>query len=244
MKRPAALFHFALALGATNLMTETSAAEPMPINACRTIPNPGSYRLTQNLNATGDCLVIKADLVTIDLAGFTIQGSFVGVGIVNGAKRELSGIAVRNGSISGFKSGVDLGNNFLNSTSVVEGLRVFDTVVGITAGGMIRGNTILGGDTGIISAFMTIGNHVRGAGTGILTGGLVSGNIVEEGKAGIRVSRASTVIGNEAQHNTDFGISVECPSNLIDNTAVDNGKNLVTNPPNGQGCHIEDNLAP
>jgi hypothetical protein len=49
------------------------------------------------------------------------------------------------------------------------------------------------------------------------------------------------VIGNTATHNTEFGIVADCPSNLTDNTAVNNGTNLVLN---GDGCHSEDNVAP
>jgi hypothetical protein len=48
------------------------------------------------------------------------------------------------------------------------------------------------------------------------------------------------VIGNTATNNT-VGLSVTCPSNLTDNTAVNN---LLSNLQIGDGCHNEDNLAP
>jgi len=73
MRQPAALFPIALALGAIVLVPEASAREPLPIKACQTISQPGSYELANNLTATGDCLVIAASFVTIDLAGFSIS---------------------------------------------------------------------------------------------------------------------------------------------------------------------------
>jgi len=38
-----------------------------PISACGTLSSPGNYFLTSNLTATGDCLVIAANNVAIDL---------------------------------------------------------------------------------------------------------------------------------------------------------------------------------
>ena len=52
-----------------------AAARETKITTCQTISQPGSYELANNLTATGDCLVITADGVTIDLAGFSIVGS-------------------------------------------------------------------------------------------------------------------------------------------------------------------------
>jgi hypothetical protein len=59
---------------------------------------------------------------------------------------------------------------------------------------------------------------------------------------GISARIGSTLIGNTANFNKETGISVDCPSNLTDNTAVGNfGTNLVLN---GDSCHDEDNVAP
>jgi parallel beta-helix repeat protein len=162
--------------------------------------------------------------------------------------RTLQGIAVRNGSISKFLHGVELSFGFGNVSSIVEGLRVSDnSEFGIVANGIIRGNTVnSSGVTGIIAFGVVTGNYVIGnSGLGMSVGGTVSGNEVSFNRSGIDVdTRGSTVIGNTATQNTEFGIRAQCPANLIDNTAIDNGKNLETFPPNGEGCHIEDNLAP
>jgi hypothetical protein len=112
-------------------------AAPIPIKECQTISQPGSYVLEHNLTSTGgDCLVITADFVTIDLAGFTITG---GGRAAIAAPQGGNGIAVRNGSINHFGSGVDLSSA---RGSLVEGLRVFGGTSnpgsGITATGIVR----------------------------------------------------------------------------------------------------------
>src|SRR5688572_20721156 len=84
-----------------------AAAAPDNINNCRTITQPGSYLVRDNLTASGDCLVVQADFVTIDLNGFVISGNGPGVGISD-VNVERRGITVRNGTITGFGNGVGL----------------------------------------------------------------------------------------------------------------------------------------
>ena len=71
------------------------------ILSCGTIKEPGSYLLGKNLAATGDCLVVVVNDVTIDLDGYTIRGNGTGSGIL---AVENGNIAVRNGSITGFNT--------------------------------------------------------------------------------------------------------------------------------------------
>jgi hypothetical protein len=226
MRKSAALFPIALA--AIILAPQASAREATQLSKCQTISQPGSYELANNLTSTGDCLVITADFVTIDLAGFTItgKGSPVdpGTGILAAPSSGPRGIAVRNGSISGFEAGVDLKSA---SGSIVEGLRVSistENSVGIAASGIVKGNTVNAGDGGGISAT-----------------GIVTGNIVGGGRSGIGVGKGSTVIGNTATGAARFGLIVECPSNLTDNTSVDNAFNLELI---GEGCTNTNNVAP
>jgi hypothetical protein len=227
MKRLAPLFPIALALGAVILVPGAGAREPTKIKTCQTISEPGSYELANNLVATGNCLEITADFVAIDLAGFLISGGgSTGTAILR--SQGGRGISVRNGSILEFVTGVDLGSA---DGSIVEGLRVF---------GISRG---FGGNIGIIANGIVKDNVVaefRGGGisaTGTVTGNNVSG--IRD--FGISIGEGSTVIGNTAASFT-IGISVSCPSNLIDNTAINSHvSNLSLN---GEGCHIEDNLAP
>ena len=108
MRRLAALLPIVLALGAIILASvagaraDARAEGPTGIEKCQTISNPGSYKLVSNLTATGDCLLINADFVTVDLAGFTISGNGAGIS----SSQQSEGIAVRNGTIVGGFGGV------------------------------------------------------------------------------------------------------------------------------------------
>jgi hypothetical protein len=144
MRRHAALFPIVLALGALIFVSGAGAQEPIKITACQTISQPGSYRLANNLPPVPpglSCLVITADFVTIDLGGFSIIGNsglLGGTGVL--AQGQLLGIAVRNGSISGYTSSVNLGSA---DGSIVEGLRVSSGATrgdGIIATGIVKGN--------------------------------------------------------------------------------------------------------
>ncbi len=137
---------------------------------------------------------------------------------------------MRNGSISGFGVGVDLEG----VSSIVEGLRVGGPCPcerGIVANGIVRGNTV-----SIASA--------PGGGVGITATGIVNGNYAFGNRsAGMVVGQGSTVIGNTVT-DTDCGIGllVNCPSNVTNNTAVNNPSgNLVLN---GNGCNNTNNVAP
>jgi hypothetical protein len=251
MRRPAAFFKIVLALGAIILALRGGAQAqdareeaPREIEKCRTIDKPGSYKLVNNLKTGPDanCLVITADFVTIDLAGFTITGgggtSFDAAGIVAlPSSGNLVGIAVRNGSISNFANGVALGSA---DGSIVEGLRVSgDGAVstnGIIASGIVKGNTVIG--------IFGIGPE---HGTGIIASGTVTGNYVAGSRgAQFLVGPGSTVIGNTAARvgpaEAVVGLSVDCPSNVTDNTVTGSeGANLLLQ---GSGCNNTNNVAP
>jgi hypothetical protein len=243
MRRLAALFPIVLALGAIILAPRGGAQAQdareeglREIEKCQTISKPGSYKLVNNLTGpltANSCLLITADFVAIDLGGFTITGngslqpSGTGIGeVVSGGHPHLQGIAVRNGSISNFASGIDL---LQCDGCIVEGLRVFGLPrfggSGISVGnGIVRYNTLF-----------------SIPGIGILARGTVTGNNVSNSGAGFDIFAGSTVIGNTASGNGSIGFSVECPSNVTDNTAVGNPINLSLV---FEGCNNTNNVAP
>ena len=212
MRRPAAPFSIALALGAAILVPGRGAqADPTAITTCQTINQPGSYKLVGNLAITGGagCLIVAADDVTIDLAGFSIIGQQAGAGGIQSVPYLFGhGIAVRNGSISGFVNGVALDSA---TSSIVEGMRVSGTPgqqgSGIIAQGIVKGNVVSGMNIGIQAITGTIAdNYVENFADGIFAqaGSTLIGN---------------TVINNNATGNT-AGLGVTCPSNVINNTAT------------------------
>jgi hypothetical protein len=210
---------------------------PIALDRCQTISQPGSYKLVNNLTATGSagsvCLSITANFVTIDLAGFMIAGGESVFWAAIEAGNNTSGITVRNGSILGpfVVGGVRLDGD----GSTVEGLRVSGAMaVGIVATGIVRGNTAVGlsppsGHTGGVAI----------AANGAITGNYVSGN---KG-VGILAGQGSTVIGNTAtKSSADFGMEVLCPSNVTDNTIT--GNHLGNLSLQGNGCNNTNNVAP
>src|SRR5436309_13844198 len=101
----------ALTVLMTIFAARQSAAAGKTVNQCGAITASGSYVLARNLTATGDCIVIQADYVTLDLDGNTITGSGAGIGVNTASP--VRGAVVRNGSVSNFQIGVavDLGGS-------------------------------------------------------------------------------------------------------------------------------------
>jgi hypothetical protein len=227
MRRTAAFFPtFLLTIGSLVLApsggarADSQGEGPIEIDKCQTISQPGSYRLVNNLTfgiEAGTCLSITASFVTIDLAGFAINGPAIGqsaaVAIAADADDSV-GIAVKNGSIAGFSNGV-----FLRGTvSVVEGLRVSCRIgnrgapcdMGIFASGIVRGNTVVG--------FVAAANF----GAAIRATGIVTGNFMSGSASGIEAGQGSTVTGNTVVGFSgpgggpsslgSTGIFVDCPS--------------------------------
>ena len=117
---------FAPAAGARDQDQQEQA--PTKIRRCQRIDQPGSYKLVDNLHATGDCLVITTEGVTIDLAGFAMTGDGTGTAI-KGVQARAGTIpqlrtVVRNGDISNFAEATNL-------SGIVEGLRITSNHNGI-----------------------------------------------------------------------------------------------------------------
>jgi hypothetical protein len=241
MRKLAVFLPIVLAL-ATIILAPSALAQdgPIEIEKCQTISQPGSYKLVQNLtfaSSSGTCLTITANFVTIDLAGFTIsKPGFPPPGnptAAIAAGNDTNGIAVRNGSIMGFGAGVDLGG----ANSIVEEVRIgfpCPCEAGIVATGIVRSNIV------------DIASAPNGS-VGISATGLVSGNYVFMTRSiGMVIGQSSTVIGNTVTSTAGevpgIGLLVACPSNVTNNTAVNNqGQNLVLN---GDGCNNTNNVAP
>ena len=218
---------------AAALVSPPAWADPTVITACQTISQPGSYKLVGNLAITGGagCLIVAADDVTIDLAGFSIIGQQAGAGGIQSVPYLFGhGIAVRNGSISGFTDGVGLEDD---TSSIVEGMRVSGTPgqqgSGIIAQGIVKGNVVSGMNIGIQAITGTIAD-----------------NYVENFADGIFAQAGSTLIGNTVINNNPAtgyttGLVVTCPSNVINNTATGSNNNLFMI---GDGCNNTNNVAP
>jgi hypothetical protein len=217
---------------------------PTKIKRCERIDQPGSYKLVNNLHATGDCLVIATEGVTIDLAGFALTGDGTGTAI-KGVQTSAGTIpplrtVVRNGDISNFAQAIKL-------SGIAEGLRITSNHNGISvAVGIVRGNIVQSNDSvgidladGLVTDNVVIANQT---GISVREAAVITGNSVQGNKIGVDVTgTGSTVIGNIIDGNSRIGLRIRCPSNITDNTAVGNGTNLVLS---DAGCRNEGNVAP
>jgi len=203
------------------------AAPPFVMN-CQTISQPGSYVLTRNLSANGDCIVIASDFVTLDLAGFVITGSAAGPGA--GIRESAGvpfpgyrGVVIRNGNVTKFSDGI----SFFNSVGV--------TVENVNAS-FNTNNGMLLGQRATVRASRADENGGNGIEVGI--GSSLTGNTVGRNtRTGIVADEGAIVVNNEARNNQMDGISMDCPGAAVANTA---GNNLGTNLTQINGSCVSD----
>jgi copper-binding protein NosD len=123
-----------------------------------TIKNSGHYVLNQDLTYTGKskAIIVKAADVTIDLQGFTLScndsiSPTIAIYVDN-----VSDVTIKNGVISGFRTGVDIdapsGDNLQNVAEIVQDLQITAPEYGIIVVNpaicLIQRNVIVGGATG------------------------------------------------------------------------------------------------
>jgi hypothetical protein len=85
---------------------KTASAQTV-LSACGTISSPGNYVLNTNLTTSGDCFVITASNVALDMKGHTITGDGSGNGITDdGLSRDYA--IISNGKIRNFDMGINL----------------------------------------------------------------------------------------------------------------------------------------
>ena len=208
------------------------AAGPQSVNRCDTITSSGSYVLTRNVTATGDCFIIRADDVTFEFDGFTALGDGTGVGMV----LEGRGIVVRNGTLRKFGTGMVIVTHGpvrdLREGAVIERMQVLDMFnAGIAGGfGTVRDSFMAGnGNTSI----------GLGGGPSLITNNRVVGN----SRGGVSAGPGSTVSGNVISYNDVLpfsnGLSVQCPSLVVNNTIVGHFTNVFAT---GVGCVMEHNV--
>src|SRR5688572_10461474 len=97
----------ALAAMSFTFPTAASAAPGKIPNCPKTITQPGLYELQDNLEATGSCIIVQTDNVTINLHGFRIRGNGTGSAVI--AADLTRGTTVRNGTVTRFENAIQLG---------------------------------------------------------------------------------------------------------------------------------------
>ena len=223
--------------------TSEAGAAPIPIAQCGPINVPGAWVVTNNLDATGDCLLILASPASRSISPALRLGApgLQGIGIA--APDSLRGIVVRNGTVTGFDYGIRL----VSPDSTVTSVRAIRNVFGIFANGSLTMNTATENSFAGIAAVggsIISGNAVQNGGNaGIIAGpgSQISGNVVTgNAGVGITVEEASTAASNSASSN-GIGLNVFCPANIVGNTEIKNGQDLNLN---GTDCVVSQNLPP
>jgi hypothetical protein len=172
------------------------------------ITAPGSYVLTGNLTPPPGIngLNVLAPDVTLDLNGFEIVGG--GGGATGISNLGPPGLTVRNGSVTGFGTGISAG-----ATSKIFHVHAgFNTGTGISGSGcLIVESTSAGNATGIQADRCKLEDNVVGGNSGIgivgMSNVIVHNNVIGNGGGGILTLGGSTIQENVIQSNTVFGIS-------------------------------------
>ena len=209
---------------------------PIPVSgATFVIDTPGSYYLTGDMSVSGDGIDVNVNDVTIDLMGYTISGDNTGNGIFLTTGRR--NVAIKNGTITGFNSGILQSFNGLGQRII--DIRVIDN---ITDGIYLNCRAVLvkgciatdNGQNGIrVSSASTVtgntscNNGYSGIATGLAT--TVTGNTVyNNGRDGISVGSGCTVTGNTAFANGGIGIFTTYDCSVTGNTARDNQEHGIS----------------
>jgi hypothetical protein len=245
MRRP----HLVLLLLPLLLVLTAQADERTPsprlVSTCMNLPDPGSYLLANNLDAAGDCLLLKSNFITLDLNGFTIRGNGTGRGI-RSSSSSGRGVTIRNGVVTNFNVGIAA----LSLNSSIENMRVANNAARgaeLTAG-IVRGSAFYeNADEGLVAVGKTliVNSTFDRNGAGVVAGfgsQLIGNEASDNTTAGFFVISGSTVADNTATENGGDGMHVECPSSVVRNTATANGTGNITLV--GAGCVDSFNVDP
>ncbi len=225
----------------------SSAHAVVPISDCTVISAPGSYLLTNNITAKATdlksvggsiptCILIKANFVTLDLGGFTISGpgtsplGAFGVYVPGGIGTR--GTRVRNGSVTNFDRGIA----FEGDAGSAEDVNLIGNDVGVTFDGLGSARNVRAhaNDEFGILCFGGGGVSVRDS------------EAWNNGNSGINLvsCTGNSVIGNAVRQNGGAGITVSCPSLVLENVASQNAGGDIIASPSASCTQANNNPAP
>jgi hypothetical protein len=233
-----------IGVGIPGMVREVAAG--IPISSCGPIMQSGSYELTQGLAANGDCLVVQAEFVTIDLKGFAISGmSGWGTAIVGGWGR---GLTVRDGMIYNFNTGIRASEG-----AVVERVRLVSNDIGVEAAGPGPAGAVLVKDSvfehnrmwGVWMSSGTVTGSIFRGNSGAISatsGGTIVNNTLTQNSIGIETQGpGASIQGNTVTGSWNHGVNVTCPANIIGNTVTGGWTPFVVQGPVWE-CNFEHNL--
>lgn len=179
-----------------------------------TISSPGFYYIDKNLSCTtGTGITITANNVTLDLMGFTIEGSGGPAGSDGINMNGTANVEIRNGTVRDFsRLGITNELNAGHGHRVINVRLFWNGTQGIyffNSGNLIQGCT-------------AIGNGSHGINTGYRSTAI--GNVCKSnGSNGITAGTGTTLIGNTCSQNGNYGVEFWGGYSMVDqNTVWDN----------------------
>ena len=235
------------ALGVLGAFAMLLAASPShaatAVSACGTLSAAGNYFLTKNLTATGTCIVIGSEGVSLDMRFHTIIGNGTGDGISDGGGG-FESMAIANGSIRNFAVGIALDTSCCVVIRNVDSSKNTDTgiLIGTCCSTLNSVTANNNRNVGIVASeccytLNSVQASNNGGGGGIVaavSGGnttvfnsFVSGN---KGTGVFLDGGRSFLISSLVTGNTGDGVDMNDGSNFVVNSSISLNK--------GEGIHL------
>jgi hypothetical protein len=203
------------------------------ISACGTLSSAGNYFLTSNLTATGDCLVIAAANVAIDMKGKTITGNGTGAAITDGGSFFDFAI-ISNGKIRNFENGIDLSDsgeaiisNVDSSNNTGDGIfidRCCNTLNSVTASSNGAAGIDIRSDDSSLTKIQANGNGNGGIFISQCCDLLVASTANNNTGIGVQIeSDDNFVVSSKIQHNSGVGLEMVDDNGVIKSNTSNNG---------------------
>ena len=193
------------------------------------ISESGSYYLTQNLtmlSSTSDGIEVRADNVTIDMMGFTLEGA---TNSQNGINLDTqNNVVIYNGTIINFPWAAIYQNSATpGNHAFVENVRVVENGYTTQYPSAYPAIALTGSDN-VVSAVYAINNTADGIRVGP-TSVVKDSTSTNNGKDGITVGISSSALNNIVANNQEWGLIGGWGSAIIGNTVYSNNQGQATN---------------
>lgn len=193
-------------LGLSSAST-SAAADPIEIDECTRISEPGEYVLTDDLEVEGGCFELDSSDIVVDGNGHTISGDGTGTGIIGGADPVIRDLTIENFGTGCYISGNETGEMTLENTVV--------------------SNTSLGID-GDIQVDVSVRNSIIkdnriGIGTTEAFGITITESTLSGNEVAVSTNREGNIMEVEDSTITDNGDGIEAGiGTFVNNTITDN----------------------
>jgi len=182
--------------------------------------NGDTYTLTGNITSDANGIVIERDNVTLDGAGYIVQGSGSGLGISLHNRRNVT---VKNMKIKSFAMGINMGSGGIPispSNNSISGLTITDIAgFGISLWYGAHDNNI----SGNILIRNGLGYHNWAIDLDLGCNNSINGNIVRDSYGGISIrggTNYNTLSRNNITNNIYGGICIKGENNILRNNIM------------------------